>query len=114
MDPTQSLRPLRTACGLRLASEPNGAARSPDGRWLAARTEDGRVAVIDLGTVFEHPSADALTWPADRTGTWIDDHTMLAPAGGQLRRFEVTGDTGAPVEIAGLAPGTPFEPVPRA
>jgi hypothetical protein len=110
LDPERSLQALRTECGVHLRSEPPGAV-SPDGHWLAAQAGDGRVAVIDL-TVQHLPAA--VVWPADRPGTWIDEHTMVAPAGGQPRRFDVTSGTGEPVEVPGLTPGTRIEPVPRA
>jgi hypothetical protein len=111
LDPTQSLRTVRTACGLVRADAPGS--RSPGGHWLAVGEDNGKVALFDLTRVFEHP-APAATWTADAPGLWVDANTMVASVSGRPERFRVGQATPEPLDVPSYGPDIQVRPVPEA
>jgi hypothetical protein len=110
LDPDNSLRATRTACGLPLRTDP-AAAVSPDGHWLAA-VGNVSVVLIDLTTVYDRPVVTA-DWGADQPGVWVDANTMVVPAAGGLRSFSVRDSNPRPVSVPGLPANATIVPVPR-
>jgi hypothetical protein len=111
LDPANNLRPTRTACGLPLRVDPQGAV-SPDGHWLAVASTDGGVAFLDLTRVFQEPTV-ADRWNADGPGVWLDAGTMVAPVSGRLQRYHVGRGTADLVDVPGLPSGAQVTLVPR-
>ena len=111
LDPKQSLRAGRTACGLLRADAPG--ARSPDGHWLAVSGDNSKVTLLDLTRVFEHPAPTA-TWTMDAPGVWVDVDTMVAPVSGRLERFRVGQATPEPLDVPSRLPDAQVVVVPHA
>ncbi|WP_231921225.1 hypothetical protein [Micromonospora auratinigra] len=108
LDPARDLAPVRTGCGLQLATD-SPAGVSPDGRWLLV---NGRTAalLVDLraldATVTAHPAGPALAAGAVWTSAGV---ALYRDAAGRLVRVRpdrvVAGEaaTGSPVD--GVTPG---------
>jgi hypothetical protein len=111
LDPTNYLKPVRTACGLNLTDSPP-AQVSADGRWLCAGTlVDGSLTpmIFDLGTVFQEPRA---TQRCAAPGYWLDATTMVAKAGDQVIRIHVGDTVVEQVGVPGIRAGAHYDLVP--
>jgi hypothetical protein len=111
-----SLKPARTACGLRIQLDRHSAL-SRDGRWLAVPTTDGsgnsQIGVIDLSTVDTKPEFTT-TWSGARGGCWDETNALLAPdESGRLVRFRMGSSLAEVVDRPGLTPGTSIALLPR-
>jgi hypothetical protein len=116
MNPRDSLKATRTACGLALLIDRFGAV-SPDGNWLAYHSADasgrGQIAVVDVRNVFTKPTV-SVGWSADVVGAWEDATTMLALGlGGGLVRYRLGSATAEPVDRPGLSKDSRIELLPR-
>jgi hypothetical protein len=111
LDPAANLRATATACGPQYHLD-TPAPISLDGRWLAVQKPEGsgsgRVAVIDLTSVFQKP-VFAAGWDADGPGVWADPTTMVGVRVGKLVRFRIGQDAPEPVAAPNLPAGAPFE-----
>jgi hypothetical protein len=120
MNPKDSLKATKTACGIIGLLDSRGAV-SPDNHWLAVQSATsagkGEIAVIDLTAVFGKPAV-TLHWPSDGVGAWEDAANMLVVStvlGGGLIRYHLgtTSTTADPVTRAGVTSSTDVELLPR-
>jgi hypothetical protein len=120
MDPKDSLRATRTACGIVTQIDRRGAV-SADGHWLtvssASAAGTGQLAVIDLTSVFSKPAV-ATTWPVDTVGAWEDASNMLVAStalGGALVRFHIgtTSTTPDAADRPGVTASSQVQLLPR-
>jgi hypothetical protein len=118
MNPKDSLKATRTACGVVGLLDRHGAV-SADGHWLgllsASTGGSGQIAVVDLSTVFGTPAV-AVNWPADTVGAWEDAANMLVAStalGGTLVRYHLGTATADPADRAGVTATSQVELLPR-
>jgi hypothetical protein len=118
MNPKDSLKATRTACGIVNQLDRHGAI-APDGHWLAMFAASsggkGELAIVDLTTAFGRPEV-SLHWPADAVGAWEDASNMLVVStalGGALVRYHLGSSTAEPVTRTGVAAGSQVELLPR-
>ncbi len=107
LDPARDLAPVRTGCGLKLATDGLGAV-SPDGRWLLANGTSRTALLVDLGDPARpvtHPAgpvlAGGVAWTRGGVALHVD-------ASGGLVRVEpeqvLAGDRPTAATVEGLAP----------
>jgi hypothetical protein len=120
MDPKDSLKPTKTACGIVGLIDRYGAV-SPDGHWLAVHSADStgkaQIAVIDLTSVFSTPAV-TVNWPANAVGAWEDASNMLVVStalGGGLIRYHLGTSvaTADPADRPGVSASSQVELLPR-
>jgi hypothetical protein len=118
MNPKDSLKATRTACGIVTQLDRHGAV-SPDGHWLAmfgaSSAGKGEIDVVDLTAAFGKPAV-TVAWPAEMVGAWEDANNMLVAStalGGALVRYHLGTTSADPVTRPGVATGARVTPLPR-